>query len=456
MSLPRYPEYKDSGVEWLGEVPVHWKLMRFKWQIERNDGGVWGDDPDGEDDTVVLRSTEQTVDGNWKLDDPAMRKLSDAEKASSLLVNGDLLVTKSSGSALHIGKTTLVTQEIAALNCCYSNFMQRIRTADGIAPKLAWYLMNSEIARVQFDLASNSSTGLANLNGTMIGALVMGVPSSGEQADIVAFLDHETAKIESLVAEQEKLIALLKEKRQAVISHAVTKGLNPDVPMKDSGIEWLGEAPAHWDIGRVKTYFSTCSGGTPNTSQQDLYYTTEEDGIPWVRTTDLQNDVLRGVEVFITERALADTACTVLPPGTVMVAMYGGDGTVGKNGLLGISAAINQAVCGLLPSPTHIPGFVFRFMQFYRPFWMIGAESSRKDPNISQERVRNAPFLKPPIEEQVEIVTFLESNIQRFDELAGEAQHAIDFLQERRSAVISAAVTGKIDVRGFAAAKEAA
>ncbi len=249
-----------------------------------------------------------------------------------------------------------------------------------------------------------------------------------EQQTIATFLDRETAKIDALIAEQQRLIELLKEKRQSVISHAVTKGLNPNAPMKDSGIEWLGEVPEHWEIGRVKTYFQTCSGGTPNTSQQELYYASEQDGVPWVRTTDLKNDVLRSVEVFITEKALVDTACSILPPDTVMVAMYGGDGTVGKNGLLAISAAINQAVCGLLPAKSHNPNYVFRFMQFYRPYWMIGAESSRKDPNISQERVGNAPFLKPPIEEQIDIVNFIDCETAKLDTLTTEAKTAITLL----------------------------
>src|SRR5947209_9277031 len=108
MSLPRYPKYKDSGVEWLGEVPDHWEVLRLKWLIERNDGGVWGDDPDGVSDTCVLRSTEQTADGNWDIVDPSMRRLSEVEKEGSNLKAGDLLITKSSGSSLHIGKTTLV------------------------------------------------------------------------------------------------------------------------------------------------------------------------------------------------------------------------------------------------------------------------------------------------------------------------------------------------------------
>jgi type I restriction enzyme S subunit len=204
----------------------------------------------------------------------------------------------------------------------------------------------------------------------------------------------------------------------------------------------------------IKHCCLTTSGGTPNTAQQEAYYT-DETGIPWVRTMDLTNDILNSVEVYITEQAIRDTACKVLPPGTVMVAMYGGDGTVGKNGLLGIPAAINQAVCGLLPSDSVVPEFMFRYMQFFRPFWMVGAESSRKDPNISQERVRNAPVPLPPMTEQLAIVEFLCLQSDRFDALSAEAQRAVDLLQEHRAALISAAVTGKIDVRGLAPQPEA-
>ena len=133
-TFPTYPAYKDSGVPWIGEVPVTWEVKPVKWLLDNNDGGVWGDDPTGEDDTLVLRSTDQTVDGNWKLTDPAPRKLSAKEKASALLVEGDLVVTKSSGSSLHIGKTTLVTADIAKQGCCYGNFMQRLRVNSSFTP----------------------------------------------------------------------------------------------------------------------------------------------------------------------------------------------------------------------------------------------------------------------------------------------------------------------------------
>ena len=213
---------KDSGVEWLGEVPEHWGIHPMKWSIERNDGGVWGDDPDGEYDTLVLRSTEQTVDGNWRIDDPAYRKLSPSDRDFALLNAGDLLVTKSSGSSSHIGKTSIVTDEVAAMQCCYSNFMQRIRLKQTFAPKLAWYIMNNQLARNQFAFLASTTTGLANLNGSMIGSLLMALPPSNEQQTIVTHLDRETARIDATIKISERSIELLKERRSALITAAVT------------------------------------------------------------------------------------------------------------------------------------------------------------------------------------------------------------------------------------------
>ncbi len=275
------------------------------------------------------------------------------------------------------------------------------------------------------------------------------LPPAPEQKLIVEFLKNETAKIDALIVEQQRLIELLQEKRQAVISHAVTKGLNPDAPMKDSGVEWLGEVPEHWGRGKIKHYFRTASGGTPNTAAQELYYSCVDEGIPWIRTTDIADGDVTSAEIFITEKALSDTACDLLPAGTVLVALYGGAGTVGKNGILRISAAINQALCGLLPNARCLPDYCLRYIQFLRPFWMERAVSSRKAGNISQELVRDTHFALPPIEEQHEILSFLDSRLNDYDSLESNCQLAIETLYERRSALISAAVSGQIDVLGL-------
>jgi type I restriction enzyme, S subunit len=235
----------------------------------------------------------------------------------------------------------------------------------------------------------------------------------------------------------------------------VTKGLNPNAPMKDSGVEWLEEVPEHWETGKIKHYFRTTSGSTPNSDKPELYYTTEEDeqGTPWIRTTDIDNDEVNTAVVFITPKALEDTACKALPVNTVLVALYGGGGTVGKNGILKIEAAVNQALCGILPSPKALPEYVHKYIQFLRPFWMERAVSARKAGNISQELVGDTTFPIPPLQEQTAILRAIEEKLKELDELAKQSSESLVLLEERRSALISAAVTGQIDVRGLVEAE---
>jgi type I restriction enzyme S subunit len=276
----------------------------------------------------------------------------------------------------------------------------------------------------------------------------MPLPPVTEQAFISAVIDRETARIDALIAKKTRFIELLKEKRQALITHAVTKGLDPRVKMKDSGVEWIGKVPEHWDVAPIKRWFSTTSGATPDTEQQAKYYADAGgSGVPWIRTTDLSNGPVTTFAIGITQQAIEDTACKLIPKKSVLVAMYGGDGTIGKNGLLEISACINQAICALLPNERFVPEYTFAYIQHYRPHWMVYAASTRKDPNISQEIIREAPIVCPPVKEQQQVAAFLKTSLARLDVITEKTQRSIDLLKERRAAFITAAVTGQIDLR---------
>ncbi len=240
-----YPAYKDSGVEWLGKVPAHWETCRLKSRLVKNDSGIWRDhhDPVG---TIVLRSTEQTVSGGWKIENPARLRLSDVEREAYLLQVGDLVVTKSSGSADHIGKTSLVTEEVAALGCVFSNFMQRLRLGENTDPKLIWYYLNSPIGREQLVFQSTTTTGLGNLNGKILGSVVVALPSLPEQTAIAEYLDAQTAKIDAAIAAVRREIELLREYRERLIADVVTGKVDvrevaerlPDEPPEEA--EWMG------------------------------------------------------------------------------------------------------------------------------------------------------------------------------------------------------------------------
>ncbi|UIP31925.1 restriction endonuclease subunit S [Stutzerimonas kunmingensis] len=451
-TFPKYPAYKDSRVPWIGEVPVTWEVKPFKWLLDNNDGGVWGDDPTGEGDTLVLRSTDQTVDGNWKLTDPAPRKLSAKEKTSALLIEGDLVVTKSSGSSLHIGKTTLVTADIAKQGCCFGNFMQRLRVNSSFTPKLAWYVMNNELARAQLDLLSNSTTGLANLNGTLIGEILLPVSTVAEQAQITRFLDHETARIDALIEEQQRLIDLLNEKRQAVISHAVTKGLDPTVPMKDSGVEWLGEVPAHWDVCQVRHLMV---GDTRN----GLYKPEGEkdpDGVGFVQMGEAFRDrIFQGGVKDRVQASNTELKNWGLEEGDLLFArrsiVLEGSGRCTRVGSLNEPHLFESSMIRIRLDLNRVSPEYLHLM-----FDSIGMRaqvlSTTKTVTISgidSGQLKGLRLAVPAKSEQENIAAYLLSRIEAFDDAERAAMETTLLLQERRSALISAAVTGKIDVRDW-------
>jgi type I restriction enzyme S subunit len=454
VNVKPYPKYKASGVAWLGDVPDGWRIVSFKREIERNDGGAWGDEPDAESGTliVVLRSTEQTADGQWKIDDPALRKLTESEISGSLLAEGDLVVTKSSGSSLHIGKTTLVTSDVARLRCCYSNFMQRIRLRRTSDPKFAWYVMNNDISRSQFDLLSNSTTGLANLNGKTIGELVIALPSMDEQCAIASFLDRETAKIDTLIAKQEKLIELLKEKRLAVISHAVTKGLDPTVPMKPSGIEWLGDVPKHWTVSPLKHLVQTRKGVAFKADDFcDL-------GIQVVKASDIKNLTVKVGGTFIPRGFEMQYPKAMLRHGDIVVSTVGStpdvkNSAVGQIGMVPTrlhGSLLNQNTVVLNPSVSTLSNaFLFLILQCsaYRDHLDLHAHGTANQAslNVADMLFFSAPL--PPLSEQESIVSEVTRQFALMQKTEEAALRAISLQVEHRAALISAAVTGKIDVR---------
>ena len=435
-----YPAYKDSGIEWLGEVPEHWEVKRTKTLLSRNNGGVWGMDFDDEG-VVVLRSTEQTVDGEWDIRDPAKRRLTPSEYAACRLIDGDLVVTKSSGSALHIGKTSIVTRDIEALNCCHSNFMQRLRVKKNVAPRYMWYVLNGELGRKQFGYYSDTTTGLANLNAEIIGMVHLAVAPLPEQRAIAAFLDRETAKIDALIAKVQKAIDLLKEQRNALITQAVTKGLDPDVPLKDSGVEWLGEIPEHWEVKKVTRLFEIGSGTTPPTDYADYY----GGDIAWITTSELRESVVMSTKKTVTREALkAFSTLNVYPEGSVAVAMYGA--TIGRIGVLGTEAAVNQACC-VFSRPNGIDVWFWFYWLQHRRSYLISLGYGGGQPNLSQDLLKAIRVPIPPLPEQRTIAAFLDRETAKIDALVAKIRKVIDLLKEQRTALISAAVTGKIDVR---------
>lgn len=440
-----YPAYKASGVEWLGNIPVGWEVKPFKAALSRNDSGVWGEDPtDG--GTVVLRSTEQTINGQWSIEHPATRHLTAREAAQARLELGDLVVTKSSGSDLHIGKTCVVDETVARLRCGFSNFMQRLRVTHPHEPRFFWYFMNTPMAREQLVFLSSTTTGLGNLNATILGAIRIPAVPPSEQRAVTAFLDRETARIDTLVSTRERLIGLLDEKRTALTIRAITKGLDARAPMRDSGVEWLGEIPAHWGVNRTKFAARLRSGHTP--SRQNLQYW-QDCTIPWFGLVDVWQirdgklEYVVETSEKISELGLANSSARLLPKGTVILSRTA---SVGFSAILGIDMATTQDFVNWICGPTLRADYllyVFRAMQ--QEFSRLTMGSTHQTIYMPDVGAFWTPI--PPLREQDQIVALIRKELAGIDTLVVKVRAAIERLQELRTAVISAAVTGKIDVR---------
>lgn len=261
---------------------------------------------------------------------------------------------------------------------------------------------------------------------------------------MASYLDKATAEIDKAIAQQQHMIDLLNERKQIIIQRAVTKGLDENVEMKDSGVDWIGEIPAHWQVKKLKYIANTNSGSTPrNISGKGG----PSSNIKWVRTTDLNNDIVTDTSEYLSKQEMASASCPLLEPNTVLISMYGGSGSFGKIGILGIEATINQALCSISANDDIQPKYLFYYLQSVNKIWMKFAASSRKDPNLNQQIIRNIHIAYPQSkDEQDMVVGMLEKSIREVNYGISQYESLISTLQERKQIIISEVVTGKIKV----------
>lgn len=276
------------------------------------------------------------------------------------------------------------------------------------------------------------------------------VPPLPEQAAIAAFLDRETGKIDALVEEQRRLIELLKEKRQAVISHAVTKGLDPTAPTKDSGVEWLGEVPADWEVRKLSSIITKITNGYVGPTRDILV----DDGVRYLQSLHIKNNTIRfETPYYVTEGWSLEHAKSILEAGDVLVV---------QTGDIGQSAVVTEEYAGcnchalivIAPVRDLLRGewLAWTLNADYGVHSLLSIQTGALHPHLNCGNVRDLYLPLPPLEQQDQILEFIAAQTSIFDPLIAEAEAAITLLSERRGALISAAVTGKIDVRGIAPA----
>lgn len=444
----RYPGYKDSGVEWLGEVPEHWAVKRLKYTVTACQNGIWGEEPTGgSDDLVCVRVADFDRIRNRVVDTKLTpRAVPVNQRDGKLLKAGDLLLEKSGGGDRQpVGTVVLYDLDVPAV--C-SNFVARMPVAEGYDPFFLLYLHAALYSGRINTRSIKQNTGIQNLDSNSYLNEMIVLPPQQEQRVIAAVLDRETQKIDDLIVKREHLIGLLEEKRSALISRAVTKGLNPDVPMKDSGVEWLGAIPAHWDTKRLK-FLAKVRSGVAKGRNLGEHVTVD---LPYLRVANVQDGYLDLSDVAMMTVGIDEVEVYSLRAGDVLMNEGGdfdklGRGTVWQGQ---IDPCLHQNHVFAVRSGARVePEWLstITLTSYAKHYFVLRSKQSTNLASISSANLQNLLVVVAPPDERSEILSFIEREMTKINALMGKVREHIEKLREYRTALISAAVTGKIDVR---------
>ena len=427
--MKQYDNYKNSGVEWLGEIPEHWEVKKVFHYFKAEKG---------KNAAILTKDYCGKIEGKFPVysgqteNNGIMSSINQFE--FDFEDDGCLFTTTVGAKAMTV--SFLKSKFSLSQNC-----MIIVKRKKEIYSKFYFYHFQPifHFFRSQIPDHMQASFRMEDLY-----KLKFYLPPFQEQTAIANFLDDKTTKIDQAIAIKQQQIALLQERRQILIHNAVTRGLNENVKLKDSGVEWIGEIPEHWENTKIKAVAKTTSGATPPSGNLVRYYNGQ---YPWIRTTDLNNGILNEVPEYITEAALRDTACKIISKNTICIAMYGGSGTIGKFALVNFdNATLNQAVCGIKGNIEINYLFLYYSLQMMRKHWMFYADGSRKDPNISQDIIKNMPIVYPHLSEQKLIVEYIEISNTKIANAISLKEQEIEKLKEYKMSLIDGVVTGKVKV----------
>lgn len=433
MSFPSYPAYKDSGVEWLGEVPAHWEEKPFFSLIKERSVSNSG----MKQNNLLSLSYGRIINKDINALDGL---LPTSFETYQVVYPGDIIFRLTDLQNDKRSLRSAIVREIGIITSAYL-----AGACIKILPDFANHLFRAyDTLKVFYSMGGGLRQSMKYSDMKWLPILL---PNEQEQSQIAHFLDHETTRIDALIEEQQRLIELLKEKRQAVISHAVTKGLDPTVPMKDSGVEWLGEVPAHWTVTKLKfitKHVVDCPHETPIYDPDGNYLV--------VRTADLDQGILKSEQMYRLQHDeyIHRTRRMTVEKNDVVYSRegerWGHAALIPESNLY----ALGQRMMQLRASNSTCPNFFMyqlNSLTTYRQGEVdtVGATA----PHVNISTVINYCVMSPPKDEQVQISQYLNKTLSSLDCLIGESLEMKELLQERRSALISAAVTGKIDVRGW-------
>ncbi|NHM20599.1 restriction endonuclease subunit S [Tritonibacter mobilis] len=435
-----YADYRSSDTDWLGRIPASWEAVPLKHIADFVNGAAFKPEQWSEQGAPIIRI--ENLNGGTDFN----HFEGDVEERYHVK-QGDILFGWSGNRGTSFGPFIWSRPGHFLLN-------QHIFNVRGFSGDQGWFYWCLKAVTEYVEQQAHGIIGMVHVTKGNLGRIRVPLPPLAEQQAIAAFLDRETAKLDGLVEEQRRLIALLKEKRQAVISHAVTRGLDPTAPLKPSGIDWLGDIPAHWEAVPLKYLTTFKSGGTP--SKTNLAYW--DGDVPWVSARDLKTAVITDSTYHITQQAVDDGAASLVPIGSILVLVRGM--TLAHSFpvcIAGVPTAINQDLKALTPNAGTDGGFLAWSLRGLAEQSLSRIdEAGHGTKALRMEAWTPMEIPLPPEPEQCRIAVALEEKMARLDALTAEATRAIALLQERRAALISAAVTGKIDVRDSGSDEEAA
>lgn len=427
-------EMKDSGISWVGEIPKEWLCIKAKNIIKSNDGGVWGNEPTStENDKIVLRSTEQTIDGKWIIEEPAKRDLSKIPYKNCLIKPNDLLITKSSGSSLHIGKTTLADDYFTTNECYYSNFLQRIRLQKSYYPLYAWFIFNAVFVREQFAYMQNSTSGLGNINSTDIENIIVPIPTLDEQQRIAEFLDRECGKIDGLKADIQAQIDTLEQYKRSIITEAVTHGLNPSAPMKECSVSWARQIPQHWKVMPNKYLMTKIKNICPIYKGEDILSLTMYGVI--VRDLDAGGKMpssFDGYQYIKKDNLLMCLFDIDVTPRCI--------GIIKQNGIT--SPAYSQFKMKKIANARFY--YYYYLMLDYTKELLHLAKNLRH--SLTEDQLGAIKQLVPPLDEQQKIADYLDDKCAEIEQIIADKKSQIETLDNYKKSLIFEYVTGKKEV----------
>ena len=441
--MKKYNAYKDSGVEWIGEIPEHWQIIQLKFVCNIQGrvgykGYTVGDLVGVGEGPYTLGAKHISKKNKLDLSSPEFISWAKYHESPEIMVyKGDLLLTQRGT----LGKVVIIEEDIGETTINPSMVLLNQLNCLG---KFLYYFFNSAYFSKWVDL-NNTATAVPMLSQEQLGNFKILLSSENEQSQIAQYLDHKTTQIDKLITDKENLIELLNEERTAVINQAVSKGLNPNAPMKDSGIEWLGEIPQGWKVSKLKYHTNKIIDGAHFTPT----YIDDTNGVPFLRVTDIHNKTISLDEV---KRIPLSEHLELIKRCKPEI----GDVLLSKNGTIGLMKIVDWdwgfsifvSLCLLKFKTDLINKFFIYFFDSNIAQQQI-FESSQKTSvtNLHLEKIKELIIPIPSLSEQQLIVEFLDNEIDRINIIITKVNNEIELLKEYKTALISEVVTGKVDVR---------